>query len=318
MMSIPAVTWDSLLINAEKFHLDMEKFTVLKEFFDRCDRKYFQECATKVNRNFPLEEVIAKFSESDLHKFLLLCIVANFGAMEEYYRANNFPQEMFDEISYDLLIWLNTLKRDLGGYGLTPRIFGWESECLRGEVKQFGRLQANDIHSFAVEKSIYRDANGILQIARSNDPQSPADPLLTYGDKVINLHIPASGQMTREKCIASLRKIIKFSADFHPDYDYKAIVCYSWLLDKQFGTFLSPESNVMQFQELGHNFPLDADETREIIWRIWGKPGVLMQVKDLPAKSSMEKGVKQFILDGGRFIEGLLVIFKDELPELLE
>jgi hypothetical protein len=225
---------------------------------------------------------------------------------------------MFEEITCDLRIWVDTLERDLGGYGLTPRIFDWECECLRGDLKQFGRLQANDIHSFAVKKSIFRDEKGDLQIINSDAPEAPADPLLTFGDAAVTLHIPASGRMDRERCLDSLRRIVKFSREFHPDFDYKAIVCYSWLLDKQFGTFLSPESNVMQFQKLGHIFPLDADETREIIWRIWGKPGVQMEVKDLPAASSMEKGVKQFILNGGRFTEGLLVIFKDELPELLK
>ncbi|MBE6356647.1 MAG: hypothetical protein E7058_06000 [Lentisphaerae bacterium] len=316
-MDISHISWDFLRENAANFHLDTDKFDRLREFFDRCDQKYLGECAAKVNNGFPLQEVVDRFPEADLCKFLLFCIVANAPAMAEYYRVNNLPQQMFDEISYDLLIWVNTLERDLGFYGLTPRIFAWEAQCLNGEVKQFGRLQANDLHTFVAENSIVKDRDGNLQIVPLDAPDSAGEKLLTLGDKVYTLHIPASGRMDRQACLDSLRRIMDFAAEYHPEFDYKAIVCYSWILDPQFETFLPPDANLIQFQKLGHLFPLTSDETREIIWRIWGKPGLDMPVAQLPARTSMEKGVKQFVLNGGRFTEYLLVIFRDELPELL-
>ena len=38
----------------------------------------------------------------------------------------------------------------------------------------------------------------------------------------------------------------RFCQEFYPDYDYKAIVCYSWLLDPQFKEFLRSNSGAVE------------------------------------------------------------------------
>ena len=106
-------------------------------------------------------------------------------------------------------------------------------------------------------------------------------------------------------------------SEFCPDYEWKAFVCCSWMLDPQFRTFLKPESNVVQFQKLGHLFTLDLDATDETIWRLWGEQGRNTAVEKLPVRTSMERGVVDFLQKGGSFKEGCLVIFRDELDELL-
>ena len=108
----------------------------------------------------------------------------------------------------------------------------------------------------------------------------------------------------------------EFSVKFHPDYDFKALVCYSWLLDPQFRRLLNPGSNILAFQKIGHILPLDTDETDEVVWRIWGEAGRDLSPDRLPKSSSMERAVSQFLKCGGRFREGLMVIFRDELPAL--
>ena len=66
--------------------------------------------------------------------------------------------------------------------------------------------------------------------------------------------------------------------------------------------------------QLGHNLICpDRDETREVIWRIWGAPGLATPIDQLPARNSLERGVVDFLKQGRRFQEGLLVIFKDEI-----
>ena len=313
-----AADWDALRVNAGKFHLNMKKFDGLEEFFRRLDGDFFRECAGETAGAFPMREAEARLTAAELPRFLLLCVVANYGTLERLYREKRWPEIMFREIAGDLSCWLNTLERDLGGYGLTPRIFEWCRAWLTGQVKSFGRLQGEDIHFFGLDRSVYRLPDGGLRSERAFQPGNPPRPDLVRGDKVINIHIPAAGALTREACVASLRRMRDFAADFHPDYDYRAFICESWLLDPRFQEILRPSSNILQFQKLGRLMPLpEIDQTGEVRWRIWGEAGRNMPAEKLPVSNSMEEGVARFLRDGGKFQAGLLVIFRDELPDLL-
>lgn len=307
-------SWSMLCENARFFGLDTAEFAKLEPFFQQLDKDFFAECAEKVIGNFPFQKVTECFKSGELEKFHLLCIIANYQKVVELYRTSGWPEDSLQEILSDLKCWEPVMLRDLGYLGLSQRLFIWAQACLNGEVKQFGRLQCNDIHLFALKLSLYRQADGTLKEFPAFQKGNPASPDLTYGDKTINIHIPARGPLKADECMASFRRMSRFCQAFYPDYDYKAIVCYSWLLDPQFKEFLPETSNIVQFQKLGHNLICPGrDETREVIWRIWGVPGLSTPIDQLPARNAMERGVVDFLKQGRRFQEGLLVIFKDEL-----
>ena len=263
-----------------------------------------------------MEDVQVRFSQAEFQEFLFLCIVANYGALEAMCRKEKYPDSLYTDMVPDFRIWADTMKRDLGKYGFTPRFFSWAAGCLSGRTKAFGRLQCNDIHFFPKDMSLYRGNGSSLRCLPSFRKGNPSSADLTKGDKCINLHIPSGAPLWERDCIMSLKKMSEFSADFHPDYDFKAFVCYSWLLDPQFQKLLKPESNIVRFQKLGHILPLEQDETDEVIWCIWGAAGRTLAPDRLPESNSMERTVSSFLKRGGRFCEGLMVIFRDELPEL--
>ena len=238
--------------------------------------------------------------------------------MQEYYRSNGFPEIMFDEISCDLAVWMKTMDADLGFYGLTWRIFEWVQACLTGEIKQFGRLQCNDIHEFAVDKTFYRNSSGQLEFVPGKQ-QLDYPAVIGFHDPCINLHIPAIGPLNYDACVASIKSMVDFSLKFHPEYDFRAVVCYSWLLDTQFQQILPPDSNIVQFQKLGHHFDMpDRSEDREIRWRLWGakaRDGIIA-LDELECRTAMQRNVVDFWRNGGHFIEGGLIIFRDELAAL--
>ena len=314
------ISWEIIAGGVEFFHLDMERFMPLKKFYESVDPELLARCckaAAAYPAPFPLAEVEKTFAAADLRRFLLLCIVANYEHLREYYRTNGFPAGMLEEIRWDLRVWLDTLYRDYDEYGLTPRIFDWECQCLTGVVRQFGRLQANDLHLFFPKLSVWRQPDGKLEVKSAFMPDNPPQPDLTWGDRTINIHIPASGTLDRKECIKSLRKMDEFFREFHPDYDYKAVVCYSWLLDETFKSLLKPESNIVRFQQLGHVLPLAGmDQTAEVRWRIWGRKFADTPAEELPVTNSMERNVAGYFARGGKFNEGMLIIFRDELPQL--
>ena len=305
--------WDLLCENARRFGLNMTEFVKLESFFKTVDPEFFASCAEKVTGEFPHPEVEKRFAKGEREKFYLLCVAANWQKAVDLYHSKGWPEDSLLEVLGDLRLWEPVFMRDLGFAGLSPRLFCWAQDCLNGTVKQFGRLQCNDIHLFALNLSLYR-RDGKLQVLNAFEKSNPPSPDLTYGDKTINLHIPASGALKAADCMDSIRRMCRFSEEFHPDYDFKAVVCYSWILDPQFQEFLPETSNILQFRKLGHQLVCPGrDETREVIWRIWGVPGLNMPVDKLPVRTSMEKGVAEFLKQGKRFQEGLLVIFRDEI-----
>ena len=313
-----ADSWEKLLKSAEFFHLDKEKFSKLKKFFESLDLTFFRRIASYKFGEFPENEVKSLFPADDQYRLLLLVVVANGENLKELYRKNNFPAWMLELISFDLSIWMRAMEADLGFYGLTWEIFAWQRHCLFGKIKQFGRLQCNEVHLFNVKRSFYRDADGVLQSV-AGQSMLPADAAvaLNYQEPCINLHIPASGPLLRKDCIAAIKNMVEFYREFYPEYRYRAVVCYSWLLSRQFRELLPPESNIIQFQDLGHNFDIpEIDQDNSIRWRLWDAAAKEKNADELICRTSLQRKVVEFWKGGGHFIEGGLIIFPDELPAL--
>lgn len=237
--------------------------------------------------------------------------------MAAIYKKNNWPSKMFEEISHDLTLWVNIMKRDLGCLGLNPRLFDWVKGCVDGSIKQFGRLQANDVHNFTCKESFYQDKEGNFFRYPIDEEVKDKEKVLSFKDNTINLHIPAKGPLNYIDCIKSIKEMVEFVEKYNPNYDYKAIVCYSWILDKQFENILKEDSNILKFQKLGHVFPLPhIFQTNEVVWRVFGKCNNDKNYASLPRNNSMQKAVAKFLEEGGEFKEGLLIILKEELPAL--
>ncbi len=311
--------WQQFCEYGARFHLAPERLEALRSFYAGLDPVFLDTAVAAVGENFPETETRQRFIPEEQHRFLLICIVSNYPRLERLYRENGYPDEMREAIAADLGLWVETLFPDFGYPGLLWRIFSWACACLNGGVKQFGRLQCNLFHLFSPRLSLYRTAKGKLEVREWNATGNPVSPLLSYCDKTINLHIPALGPLLRGDCVESLRRMTEFSRRFQPDYEFRAVVCYSWLLDPQFQRILKPESNIVEFQKLGHNYVLPGtDETDEVIWRLWGEEGKKRGVAAVEHRTSMQRRVAEFLLSGGRFQEGGLVIFRDELPELFK
>ena len=84
--------------------------------------------------------------------------------------------------------------------------------------------------------------NEIVSISKSEWKR-----VLTPGDPIINLHIPVTGKLDDGEIEKSLEKAIIFLRKYFPDYEYKAFVGYSWILDAQVSTLVHPESNIAKF-----------------------------------------------------------------------
>ena len=312
--------WQQLYENGLRFHLTDEEILSLHPFYERCDKDLLARAATAFLEEFPQVEIEARYpAAQDQARFGLLCVLAARPQMETLYHERGYPGTMLDDISGDVAVWLRTLRRDLHCSGLPLKNLGWTRSCFRGNVIQFGRLQCNLSHLFLPQYSVYR-AGKDLNFLPFGNKANPAGPALAWQDKCINLHIPALGSLKWRDCIGSIRKMTEFFAEFLPDYDYRAIVCYSWILDPVLRELLDPASNILAFQSLGHNWRWqEMDQTANVLWRIWGDAGTeagTEHTERLEQKNSLQKSVAAYLKNGGRFTEGVLIVFRDELPGL--
>jgi GNAT domain-containint protein len=121
--------------------------------------------------------------------------------------------------------------------------------------------------------------------------------VLRRGDNTLNIHIPAGEPMTPEMCTESFEQAKQFFDKYFPDYNAKAFVCFSWLLDNQFENILKPTSNIIRFQHLGRTFPIGGES--EAIYRIFGPTAVKEGIDAVNHTSSMQRAIAEFIHGGG-------------------
>lgn len=132
------------------------------------------------------------------------------------------------------------------------------------------------------------------------------------GDKAINLHIPASGAMTPELCRDSVDRMARFFNEYKPDYDYRAVICSSWMLDPCFRMILPPDSNIVAFQKAGYVTPLKSRS--EAVFRVFGQKAVSGGIDSVPHKTSMQKRFAKWASDGGVFRSGAVFLLREDLP----
>lgn len=131
--------------------------------------------------------------------------------------------------------WLDTAKHS----------FGWHCTILSADVIQLGRLQFQKINSVF-------DFPGLG---------------IKEGDMLMNIHIPAIGPLDIDACLQSLRQAEEL---FVPKFgEFKAFYCCSWLLNPVYRRYLSPDSNIIRFQNLGTVIPINNSLDRDAVNRVF-------------------------------------------------
>ena len=120
---------------------------------------------------------------------------------------------------------------------------------------------------------------------------------LSPGDPVISVHIPANGSLNPESVDESLEKATIFFRKYYPDYEYKAFVCYSWLMDPQLIDLLGPDKNISKFCNRFKKITTKSSGNTVFGYVFW-KPDMNFVLEDLPENTSLERAVKKHYQDG--------------------
>ena len=125
--------------------------------------------------------------------------------------------------------------------------------------------------------------------------------VLTTGDPVLSVHIPALMSLAEDICEASYSQARTIFARCYPDFAFKAICCESWMMDPQLAVLLGRETNLTRFQKKYMPYPTRA-QGRAVMDFVFLKP-YDTPPEDLPADTSLRRAIKAHYQAGGHIYE---------------
>ena len=127
--------------------------------------------------------------------------------------------------------------------------------------------------------------------------------ILEPGDPVVSVHIPPGGGLSDELVNESFEKTKAFLAEYFPDFNYKAFVCGSWLMDPQLVTMMGEQSNIAKFCKRFRPCCMKSGGMGvfNFVYLIYDVSTVVFE--ELPENTSLERKLKKHYLDGNAIYE---------------
>ena len=133
--------------------------------------------------------------------------------------------------------------------------------------------------------------------------------VLKPGDFVCEMHIPAGGNMTPERCEASMRQALEFLPGRFPDRPIVGFGCGSWILNPELEWIYSPSSNMVLWQRELYLYPLASDR-RSGVYFAFGKDE--LDLATAPRDTSLQRALLDHLAAGGRLRSGGMFMLKED------
>lgn len=206
--------------------------------------------------------------ENGIFPICVLAYLAPFALSKN--EAKGISKEITVKTLKDVNVWIDNYFIKNNELGLGE--FSWLIYHYTGDLFHLGRLQ------FRLEKSLH----GI--------------PECEYA---IETHIPQGEALTEEKCLQAFVEAKEFFKKYFPETQVKYFMCDSWLLNPNLAKILKAESNVVKFMKLWTPIPFVSDNSSQAIQRAFGFHYNWDNLKDAPESTSLQKALKEFLLQGG-------------------
>ena len=154
------------------------------------------------------------------------------------YKVKGVPDDIIFDTFRDVSLRAKLYYEKTGQAGISKADVIWFRHIMNAAIFKIGALQ------FQPFKMIYLDEETLGdQYITFTKEQKAALPA---GAPVINCHIQQGADLSPEAVSASFRNAKRFFST-HFSAQYKAFLCYSWLLYPPMVKNLSPNSNIKQF-----------------------------------------------------------------------
>ena len=136
---------------------------------------------------------------------------------------------------------------------------------------------------------------------------------LRGGDNVVGLHIPPGGGMTDELVSEAFDMAKEFLATFYPNFDYKAFVGVSWIMNPELATILGDNSNITKFMKRFTPMGIKSQGHGILNFIFLSPDPANAVIEDLPEESSFQRKLKKIYLDGDCIYEMYGFILKEKI-----
>ena len=188
---------------------------------------------------------------------------------------------------------------DAAGLQATPEADAWLTEYTEEDDQVIG-------HPIDPAGFICREA-----VRLSRDAWMP---FLRRGDTVLDLHIPAGGQMTWEACCESFARAVDFFDRYHANQPFAALVVGTWFMDPQLATLLPAEANTLRLQRACYLYPTPPSPGG--LWFVFLQP--TEQPAVLPRDTSLRRALAAFLDRGGQWHGGGMFLPREAMAHLVE
>ena len=133
--------------------------------------------------------------------------------------------------------------------------------------------------------------------------------VLKKGDYLIALHIPGGEGYTPERIHNSMRLALDFFEKYYPELDMKGFWSSSWLYDKRLELIIGKNRNITNVADLMFRYS-DGENGHMLFIHLYQDLG--RTLRDYPCTTSLQKGAREFLLQGNRFCTTGMIILKEE------
>ncbi len=275
-------------------HIDLNEYLV-KEITDLADN---DEVGILHCRDLLLNGDLNKLAK----KSSVMKLAATLKAAEithKKYIKKQISDEIFYNTFSDIKIWCENCNNK----GLEN--INWLKNHINFELFKIGRLQ--------------------YQLFKLNNPRLNYNKLpVSYGENVIYVHIPQGEKLDYNACLNSLSLSDIFFNKYFSEFNYNYYFCESWLLFDGNKFFMDKDSNILKFAGL-FNVHYSINDEKQEFERIFGFDKNIRKIERrrrlyknksdinrLPEFTSLQKNAKEYLINNGRFGEGIGTIPKSK------
>ena len=160
---------------------------------------------------------------------------------EQLYRQMGTSDEIILDTFRDVSLRANLYYAKTGKAGLTKTDVIWFRHIMNGAIFKIGALQFQPFEMLYLDEATLGEP--YMTLSEANKAAFPA------GTPVLNCHIQQGADLHPNSVSLSLQQATAFFRTRFPHTDFRAVLCYSWLLYPPMVRQLSTASNIRQFAE---------------------------------------------------------------------
>lgn len=155
------------------------------------------------------------------------------------YKDRGVPDNIIFDTFRDVTLRANLYYSKYGEVGITKDDVIWFRHIMNINIFKIGALQYQPFEMIYLDEATIGEP--YMNFSESQKMLLPAK------SPVINCHIQRGANLNNEAVGVSLKAAKEFFATLFPEIQYKAFLCYTWLLYPPMINCLSEKSNIRQF-----------------------------------------------------------------------